>query len=113
MAASKTNEHNKIQFQRHFSVHFSTSFTKAIVHSEVLEEIESSFRGEDLFKSTNQKQELPVAAMFVKNRDKMFNLYRGSPIDASYQVSVHLAMRFQRGRFSEIDQPETRTTDAK
>jgi hypothetical protein len=25
----------------------------------------SSFRGEDLFKSANQKQELPVAAMFV------------------------------------------------
>jgi hypothetical protein len=25
----------------------------------------SSFRGEDFFKSTNQKQELPVVAMFV------------------------------------------------
>jgi hypothetical protein len=25
----------------------------------------SSFRGEDFLKSTNQKQELPVAAMFV------------------------------------------------
>jgi hypothetical protein len=25
----------------------------------------SGFRGEDLFKSANQKQELPVAAMFV------------------------------------------------
>jgi hypothetical protein len=25
----------------------------------------SSFRGEDFFKSANQKQELPVAAMFV------------------------------------------------
>jgi hypothetical protein len=29
----------------------------------------------------------------------MSNLYRGSPIDASYQVSVHLAKRFQRRRF--------------
>jgi hypothetical protein len=29
----------------------------------------------------------------------MNNLYRGPSIDASYQVSVHLAMRFQRRRF--------------
>jgi hypothetical protein len=28
--------------------------------------------------------------------DKMSNLYRGSSIDASYQVSVHLAEGFQR-----------------
>ena len=28
--------------------------------------------------------------------DKMSNLYRGPSIDASYQVSVHLAKRFQR-----------------
>ena len=32
-------------------------------------------------------------------RDEMSNLYRGSSIDASYQVSVHLAKRFQRRRF--------------
>jgi hypothetical protein len=37
----------------------------------------------------------------------MSNLYRGPSIDASYQVSVHLAMWFQR-RFLEIDQSETR-----
>jgi hypothetical protein len=29
-------------------------------------------------------------------------------IDASYQVSVHLAKRFKRRRFLEIDQSETR-----
>jgi hypothetical protein len=29
----------------------------------------------------------------------MINLYRGPPIDASYQVSVHLAKRVQRRRF--------------
>jgi hypothetical protein len=29
-------------------------------------------------------------------------------IDDSYKVSVHLAMRFQRKRFLEIDQSETR-----
>jgi hypothetical protein len=29
---------------------------------------------------------------------EMSNLYRGPSIDASYQVSVHLAERFQRRR---------------
>jgi hypothetical protein len=28
-------------------------------------------------KSTNQKQELPVAAMFLTDQDEMSNLYRG------------------------------------
>ena len=32
-------------------------------------------------------------------RDEMSNLYRGPSIDASYQVTVHLAKRFQRRRF--------------
>jgi hypothetical protein len=32
------------------------------------------------------------------DRDEMSNLYRGPAIDASYQVSVHLAKRFQRRR---------------
>ena len=40
--------------------------------------------------------------------DKMSNLYRGPSIDASYQVSVHLAKRFQRRRFFKIGQSETR-----
>ena len=107
------------------------------------------FKGEDFKKSANQKQELPVVAMFVngsgqnvqslertahrcflpsfgsfgqtvseenifKNRpiknknylnlwwpcllmdkDKISNLYRGPSIDASYQVSVHLAERLK------------------
>jgi hypothetical protein len=38
----------------------------------------------------------------------MSNLYREPSIDASYQVSVHLAKQFQRRRFLEIDQSETR-----
>ena len=44
----------------------------------------------------------------LTNRDEMSNLYRGSSIDASYQVSVHLVKWFQRRRFLEIDQSETR-----
>jgi hypothetical protein len=42
------------------------------------------------------------------DQDKMSNLFRGPSIGASYQVSVHLAQRFQRRRFLEIDQSETR-----
>jgi hypothetical protein len=56
----------------------------------------SSFRGEDLKKSSNQKQELPVAAMFVNGSGQ--NEHKGPSIDASYQVSVHLAEGFQRRR---------------
>ena len=40
--------------------------------------------------------------------DGISNLYRGPSIDASYQVSDHLAKPFQRRRFLEIDQSETR-----
>jgi hypothetical protein len=32
------------------------------------------------------------------DRDKMSNLYRGPSIDASYQVSVHMAEGFQKRR---------------
>jgi hypothetical protein len=41
------------------------------------------------------------------DRDEISNLYRKPSIDASYQVSVHLAKRFQR-RFLKIGQSETR-----
>jgi hypothetical protein len=44
----------------------------------------------------------------LTDRDEMSNLYRGPVIDASYQVSVHLAKRFQRRRFKKIGQSETR-----
>jgi hypothetical protein len=42
----------------------------------------------------------------LTDRDKKSNLYRGPSIDASYQVSVHLAMPFQRRRFKKIDPNE-------
>jgi hypothetical protein len=42
------------------------------------------------------------------DREEMSNLYRGPSIDASYQVSVHLAKWFQRRRFFKIGQSETR-----
>ena len=40
-------------------------------------------------------------------RNEMSTLYRGPPIDASYQVSVHLAKRFQKRRIFKISQSET------
>ena len=39
----------------------------------------------------------------LMDRNKMSNLYRWTSINTSYQVSVHFAKRFQRGRFLEID----------
>jgi hypothetical protein len=38
----------------------------------------------------------------------LYRDYREPSIDASYQVSVHLAKQFQRRRFLEIDQLEKR-----
>jgi hypothetical protein len=42
-------------------------------------------------------------------QNEMSNPYRGPSIDASYQISVHLAKRFQRRIFNKINQSETRT----
>ena len=40
---------------------------------------------------------MPVAAMLVNgSKNEINNLYRGPSIDASYQVSYHLAKQFQR-----------------
>jgi hypothetical protein len=44
----------------------------------------------------------------LTDREEMSNLYREPAIDASYQVSVHLAKWFQRRRFLKIGQSETR-----
>ena len=61
------------------------------------------------FSETDQSETIiAVVAMFVNDRDKMSNPYREPSIDASYQVSIHLAKRFQRRRFLEIDQSEKR-----
>jgi hypothetical protein len=44
----------------------------------------------------------------LMDQDRMNNLYRGPPIDASYKVAVHLAKQFQRRRFFKIGQSKTR-----
>jgi hypothetical protein len=43
----------------------------------------------------------------ITERNEMSNLDRGTFINASYEVSVQLTMRFQRGIFVKIDQSET------
>jgi hypothetical protein len=46
-----------------------------------------------LFKSANQKQELPLAAMFVNGSGQ-----NGQSLERTFQVSVHLSEGFQRRR---------------
>jgi hypothetical protein len=46
----------------------------------------------------------------LTDRDDMSILYRGPAMDVSFQVSVHLAKRFQRRRFLKIGQSESRIT---
>ena len=48
-----------------------------------------------------------MAAMFVNGSAQNEQSLDRTIIDASYQASVHLAKRFQRRRFLQIDQPET------
>ena len=51
----------------------------------------------------------------LMDQNKMSNLYKGPSIDASYQVSVHLAEGFQRRRLKckKLTDNRRRTTDAK
>ena len=66
-------------------------------------------RGEDFFRNQPIRNKNCLWwSCLLMDRDEMSNLYRGPPIDASYHVSVHLAKQFQRRRFLEIDQSETR-----
>ena len=95
---SKRNEYSQQRtFHRCFIPNF-ISFGQAVSEENIFQ------------KSTNQKQELPVAACLLTDQNEMSNLYRGPSIDASYQVSVHLAKLFQRRRFLEINQSVARIT---
>ena len=51
--------------------------------------------------SIDDSYQVSVVAMLANDWDEM-------SIDASYQVSVHLAKRFQRRRFKQINQSKTR-----
>jgi hypothetical protein len=58
----------------------------------------SSFRGEDFLNRPIRNKNCLWWPCLLMDRDEMNNLYRGHSIDASYQVSVHLALGFQRRR---------------
>ena len=58
-----------------------------------------SFRGEDFFRNWPIRNKNCLWwPCLLTDRDEMNNLYRGPYIDASYQVSVHLAKGFQGRR---------------
>jgi hypothetical protein len=67
----------------------------------------SSLKKED-FLEINQSEKKIACGSLLTDLDKMSSLHREPYIDASYQVSVHLAKQFQRRRFLNIGQSETR-----
>jgi hypothetical protein len=58
----------------------------------------SGFRGEDFKIRPFRNKNCLWRPCLLMDRDKMSNLYIGPSIDASYQLSVHLAEGFQRRR---------------
>jgi hypothetical protein len=50
----------------------------------------------------------PIEPKLSRDRDGLSKLYKEPSIDASSQVSDHLANRFQRRRILEIDKSKTR-----
>ena len=76
----------------------------------------SSFKGDFFFRNLPiRNKNVLWRPCLLTERDEMSNLYRGPSIDASYQVSVHLAKRFQRRRSKceKLTNDKRRTTDAK
>ena len=64
---------------------------------------ESGYRGEDFIRNQPIRNKNGLwRPCLLTDRDEISNLYRGLSIDASYQVSVHLAKQFQRRRFLKI-----------
>ena len=67
------------------------------------------FRGEDFFRNQPIRNKNGLWwPCLLTDEDEMSIIYRGPSIDASYQVLVYLGKWFQRRRFLEIDQLETR-----
>ena len=58
----------------------------------------SSYRGEDFRNQPIRNRNCLWWPCLITDQDEMSNIYRGPAIDASNQVLVHLAKRFQRRR---------------
>ena len=59
----------------------------------------SGFRVEDFLEIDQSDKTCLWWPCLLTDRDNISHLYRGPVIDTSYQVSIHLAKRFQRRRF--------------
>jgi hypothetical protein len=69
----------------------------------------SGFRGEDLIRNQPIRNKNCLWwTCLLANQKEMSKFYKGPFIDASYQVSLHLAKWVQRRRFKKINQSETR-----
>ena len=73
------------------------------------------FRGEDFLNRPIKSKNCLWWPCLLMDQDKMSNLQRGPSIDASYQVSLHLAEGFQRRRLKceKLTDDRRHTTDAK
>ena len=72
-------------------------------------------RGEFFFRN-NQKKNCLWWPCLLTDRDDMINIYRGPSIDASHQVSVHMAEGFQSRRLKcekLMDDRQWMTSDGK
>ena len=83
-----------------------------ILHRCFLPSLAPFGQAEDFLTLANQKQELPLAAIYVGGMRRNEEIYRGSYIDAFCQVWFHLAQLFQRSRLK-YEKVNGRTTDAK
>jgi hypothetical protein len=90
-----TDRHGMSNFYRCFPQSFG-SFGQAVSEEKI-------FRNRPI-----RKKDYLWRPCLLMDQDEMSTLYKGPPIDASYQVSVHLARRFQRRRILKISQSETR-----
>jgi hypothetical protein len=62
----------------------------------------SDFRGKDFLEINQSETRIACGGQWpflLTDQNEMSNLQRGPSIHASYQVSIHLAKRFQRRRF--------------
>jgi hypothetical protein len=94
---------SSINYAHFVSIHWQTWPPQAIIVSDWL-----------IFKNLRFFRNQPIRnknglwwPCLLTDRDKISNRYRGPSIDASYQVSVHLAKQFLRRRFLKISQSET------